>query len=215
MDNSRLKSLTPEIEYYENGNVKKITYFDKKNGQMEKIKQEDYFDNGQKEWERFFSNNELNGPCIEYYENGGKKREYTHKNGVMDGLDTHYYENGQKWMEGNKKHPMNRNVGKWYGWYESGEKMYESDYDDSGSGTYTEWFENGQKKEEGKINSIGMKEKKIVYNEDGSTITDSDEIINNDMNKRFKKMEDDYNKNSKDLGLDTTFADFLDMIRDK
>jgi len=35
------------------------------------------------------------------------------------------------------------------------------------------------------------------------------------MNKRFKKMEDDYNKNSKDLGLDTTFADFLDMIRDK
>jgi antitoxin component YwqK of YwqJK toxin-antitoxin module len=215
MDNSRLKSLKPEIEYYENGNVKKITYFDKKNGQMEKIKEEDYFNNGQKEYERFFSNNELNGPCIEYYENGGKKREYNHKNGVMDGLDTTYYENGQKSAEGNRKHPMNRMVGKWYGWYESGEKMYESDSDDSSNGTYTEWYENGNKKEEGRINMMGMKEKRMVYTEDGRTITDSDDIFQNDMNKTLKNMEDDYNKNSKDLGLDTTFDDFLDIIRGK
>ena len=60
-----------------------------------------------------------------------------------------------------------------------------------------------------------MKEKKIVYNEDGSTITDPDEIFNIDMNKTIKKMEDDYNKNSKDLGFDTTFDDFLDIIRGK
>ena len=59
---------------------------------------------------------------------------------------------------------------------------------------------------------MGMKEKQIVYREDGSTITDSDEIIQNDMIKTLKNMEDDYNKNSKDLGLDTTFDDFLDII---
>ena len=62
---------------------------------------------------------------------------------------------------------------------------------------------------------MGMKEKQIVYREDGSTITDSDEIIQNDMIKTLKNMEDDYNKNSKDLGLDTTFDDFLDIIRRK
>ena len=31
----------------------------------------------------------------------------------------------------------------------------------------------------------------------------------------LKNMEDDYNKNSKDLGLDTNFDDFLDIIRGK
>ena len=39
MNNSELNSLIPKIEYYENGNVKKITYFDDSNGQMEKIKE--------------------------------------------------------------------------------------------------------------------------------------------------------------------------------
>ena len=113
------------------------------------------------------------------------------------------------------QHPMNRMVGKWNGWYESGKKMYESDSDDSGNGTYTEWYENGQKKEEGKINSMGMKDKQIVYREDGSTITDSNDIFQNDMNNTLKNMENDYNNNSKDLGLDTTFDDFLDIIRGK
>jgi antitoxin component YwqK of YwqJK toxin-antitoxin module len=204
------KTLKPKIEYYDNGNIKNITY---SNDQMEKIKEEDYYENGQKRWERFYHNNELNGPSIEYYEEGGKKREYNHKNGVMDGLDITYYKNGQKSMEGNRKHPMNRMVGKWYGWYESGEKMYESDCDNSGKGTYEEWFQNGQKKEEGKINIMGMKEKQIVYREDGSTITDSDEIFQNDMNLTLKKMENDYNKNSKDLGLDTNFDDFVNILR--
>ena len=214
IDDSKLKSSTEEIEYYEDGTIKMITYFEKSNGNKEKIKKVDFFQNGEKKYERFFSNNELNGPGIEYYEEGGKKREYNHENGVMDGLDTTYYKNGQKSMEGNRKHPMNRMVGKWYGWYENGEKMYESDSDDSSNGTYTEWYQNGQKKEEGKI-KWGMKEKQIVYREDGSTITDSDEILKNDMNKTLKNMEDDYNKNSENLGLDTTFDDFLDIIRGK
>ena len=82
-------------------------------------------------------------------------------------------------------------------------------------GVHTEWYENGQKKEEGKINSMGMKDKQIVYREDGSTITDSNDIFQNDMNNTLKNMENDYNNNSKDLGLDTTFDDFLDIIRGK
>jgi antitoxin component YwqK of YwqJK toxin-antitoxin module len=145
MDNSRLKSLTPEIEYYENGNVKKITYFDKKNGQMEKIKEEDYFNNGQKEYERFFSNNELNGPCIEYYENGGKKREYNHKNGVMDGVDTTYYENGQKRQEGTFKD--GEKDGKWTRWYENGQKKDEGTYKDGELISTKRWNEDGSVKE--------------------------------------------------------------------
>ena len=43
----------------------------------------------------------------------------------------------------------------------------------------------------------------------------SNDIFQNDMNNTLKNMENDYNNNSKDLGLDTTFDDFLDIIRGK
>jgi antitoxin component YwqK of YwqJK toxin-antitoxin module len=215
MDNKELKSLLPKIEYYDNGNIKKIIYFDDSNGQMEKIKEEDYFENGQKRYERFYHNNELNGSGIEYYEEGGKKREYNHKNGVMDGLDTTYYKNGQKSMEGNRKHPMNRMVGKWYGWYENGEKMYESDSDENGNTTYTEWYKNGQKKEEGTLDILGMKRPNIVYDKDGSTTTDSNDIFKKNLEETWNKTKEDYNKNSKELDLDTDWDDFINMLREK
>ena len=60
-----------------------------------------------------------------------------------------YHENGQKELEQTFKD--GKRIGLWTFWYENGKKMYESDCDDSGKGTYKEWYQNGQKKEEGKI----------------------------------------------------------------
>ena len=54
----------------------------------------DYYDNGQKKWERHWKGQELDGPVTWWYENGQKKLEMNYKDGKFDGPLTGWDENG-------------------------------------------------------------------------------------------------------------------------
>jgi len=51
MNSSNKESLIPTIEYHNNLNVKKIIYHKKTEEGMEKVKEEDFYENGQKKTE--------------------------------------------------------------------------------------------------------------------------------------------------------------------
>tara|TARA_B110000305_G_C19346780_1_gene592156 strand:- start:598 stop:954 length:357 start_codon:yes stop_codon:yes gene_type:complete len=64
----------------------------------------DYYDNGQKKWERYYKDTQLIGAVTWWYESGQKKNELNHKyGGKMHGAATWWYENGQKMLEKNYK----------------------------------------------------------------------------------------------------------------
>ena len=92
------QQIIPQItETYENGNIKSITYHKKIRDSIVKVKVEVYFENGQKESESNYKDEELDGLETWWYENGQKKSGGTFKDG--DGLETWWYENGQKESE--------------------------------------------------------------------------------------------------------------------
>ena len=45
----------------------------------------DYYDNGQKKWERHWKGQELDGPVTWWYENGQKRQQINYKDGKKDG----------------------------------------------------------------------------------------------------------------------------------
>ena len=92
------QQIIPQItKTYENGNIKSITYHKKIRDSIVKVKVEVYFENGQKESESNYKDEELDGLKTWWYENGQKKSGGTFKDG--DGLETQWYENGQKESE--------------------------------------------------------------------------------------------------------------------
>jgi len=91
------QQLIPDIKgKYENGNIKSITYHKKTRNGIEKIKEEIYHENGQKEGEGTFKDGKREGKWSGWYENGQKEGEGTFKDGKLEGLVTGWYENGQK-----------------------------------------------------------------------------------------------------------------------
>ena len=54
----------------------------------------DYYDNGQKKWERHWKGQELDGPVTWWYENGQKRQQINYKDGKKDGLFIVWNENG-------------------------------------------------------------------------------------------------------------------------
>ena len=54
----------------------------------------DYYDNGQKKWERFYKDTQLIGAVTWWYENGKKMLEKNYKDGKLDGLLIMWDENG-------------------------------------------------------------------------------------------------------------------------
>ena len=54
----------------------------------------DYYDNGQKKWERYYKDTQLLGAATWWYENGQKKLEMNYKDGKFDGPLTGWDENG-------------------------------------------------------------------------------------------------------------------------
>jgi len=94
-----LKEQIIHTETYEDGNIKSITYHKKSRTGIEKVKYEEYFENGQKYEEETYKDGKPDGLFTEWYENGQKIREVTYKNGKKDGLSTYWYENGQKQWE--------------------------------------------------------------------------------------------------------------------
>jgi hypothetical protein len=46
----------------------------------------DYYDNGQKKWERHWKGEDLDGPVTWWYENGQKRQQINYKDGKEDGF---------------------------------------------------------------------------------------------------------------------------------
>lgn len=89
----------------------------------------DYYENGQKKWERSYKDRQLIGPVTWWYESGQKKKELHHKyGGKMHGPATWWYENGQK-MRG-KNYKDGKLDGLWIEWNENGQKKEETNYKD-------------------------------------------------------------------------------------
>ena len=54
----------------------------------------DYYENGQKKWERSYKDRQLIGPVTWWYENGQKMLEKNYKDGKLYGLLIMWHENG-------------------------------------------------------------------------------------------------------------------------
>ena len=78
------QQLIPDIKgKYENGNIKSITYHKKTRNGIEKIKEEIYHENGQKEGEGTFKDGKRKGKWSGWYENGQKNSEQLFKDGKL------------------------------------------------------------------------------------------------------------------------------------
>jgi len=123
--------LSEVIETYENGNVKSITYHKKTRDGIQKVKEEGYFEKGQKEFEGSYKDGKKDGLWTVWYENGQKKEEITFKNGKRDGLETEWWSNGQKINEMTYKDGKEWD-GKWTSWSDDENKLkvYEETYKD-------------------------------------------------------------------------------------
>ena len=56
----------------------------------------DYYDNGQKKWERHWKAQELDGPVTWWYENGQKRQQINYKDGKKDGPFIVWNEKGKE-----------------------------------------------------------------------------------------------------------------------
>jgi len=70
-------------ETYEDGNIKSITYHKKSRTGIEKVKYEEYYENGQKKWEGTYKDGKEDGLWTYWDENGQKKSEITYKDGMV------------------------------------------------------------------------------------------------------------------------------------
>jgi antitoxin component YwqK of YwqJK toxin-antitoxin module len=83
------------------------------------------------------------GHFVYYYENGQKQSEGDFNNDQHEGQWTIWFENGQKKSAGN--YIANNLEGQWKYWYESGEKKSEGIYIRSNKdGIWNYWYKNGQ-----------------------------------------------------------------------
>jgi hypothetical protein len=63
----------------------------------------DYYDNGQKKWERHWKGQELDGPVTWWYENGQKRQQINYKDGKKDGPFIVWNEKGKEIRRENYK----------------------------------------------------------------------------------------------------------------
>jgi len=162
------QKLTEVVETYDNGNIKSITYHKKTRTGIEKVKDEKYYENGQKEEEGTYKGGKPDGKYTTWYENGQKKEEGTFKDGKGNGLMTSWYEDGQK--KGEVTFKDGELDGLWTSWYENGQKKSEGTYKVwIKDGLYTEWYETGQKLIEGTYKD-GERISAECWDEDGNEI---------------------------------------------
>ena len=89
----------------------------------------DYYENGQKKWERAYKDRQLIGPVTWWYESGQIKKEFHHKHGgKMHGPATWWHENGQKILEKNYKD--GKLDGPFIVWNEKGKEIRRENYKD-------------------------------------------------------------------------------------
>ena len=164
----------------------------------EKVHHTIWYENGQKQSEYNYANNEEEGPQTEWYENGQKTSVYNYVNGEQNGLQTYWHENGQKQSEetyksgqqkgnaiewydnGQKKqegkYKNGRENGKVIAWYENGKIESEGSYKEGQKeGQWIQWYETGQKKEE--VTFVNSKPESVIrWHENGAKA--SEYIVN-------------------------------------
>ena len=87
----------------------------------------DYYENGQKKYQRSFKDRHLIGPVTWWYESGQKKKELHFKyGGKQHGPATWWYENGQKMREKNYKD--GKLDGLFITWNEKGKEIRRENY---------------------------------------------------------------------------------------
>jgi len=84
--------------YYPSGNVrKKLTFV---NDKLKDGKSVVYYDNGQKQKELVYKNEEINGPYVSYFDNGQIDETFSYQDGQITGPYKSYTENGKVLIEG-------------------------------------------------------------------------------------------------------------------
>lgn len=166
--NSDLKKVV--TEKYNNGETKKINYFDSKDSL---IKEEIFFSNGKMLSESLYKYNSdsVIREYTEFYSKGNRKMWLTAVNGTGTHL-SEYYKNG------NRRHEMDELKDKWYFWYENGQMSVEAH---NTNGPIREYYKSGNIKMEGQFKNMGRVDIWKYYDTAGTLIQeveyDSDRVL--------------------------------------
>ncbi len=142
-----------EIDFYENGN-KAISKNFNNFGEVEEVLE--WYENGQKKLENFFFNGTKNGLWKVWYENGNIKSEINYLSDLSNGSVMIWNEKGQINYHGNFIADTIENISKENGWvtewFDNGQKKSEQHYKDGQlDGFSYKWYKNGQRLETGKF----------------------------------------------------------------
>ncbi|MFO7723378.1 MAG: hypothetical protein R6V49_09190 [Bacteroidales bacterium] len=114
------------IEQYDDGTAKVIHYYKEKESGKELYKLEEYYDNGVKRVEGYFSGNERHGRWNSWHENGQLWSVATYRDGKLHGKQTVYFPSGNKFYEGAFENGLR--TGTWTFWDEDGKVVNTREY---------------------------------------------------------------------------------------
>ena len=142
------------IKWYKNGHLKSEQLW--KDSNPDYNNQTRYYENGNKELERFTTGGYRDYKETLWYEDGQIKQEKSYLDGFPDGKETNWYESGQIKREHNWT--RGRSHGKQTYWYKNGQKESEVVWFDNQCYGTTRWHKNGNKKEKEKENYKNSKQ---------------------------------------------------------
>ncbi len=164
------QSIVTDILRDESDNIVSIEYFNTSFNNIQLIKIEYYYTNGQLDKIENYNNGLLDGPCLEYFNNGKIKREGQYKNGEQYGVWFTYFDNGNKESIYHANH-LGKLNGSITQWFENGEMKTKGNYlNDEKHGIWTYWFINGRKKRMVTYNSGNQEGIYIDYYPNGKTM---------------------------------------------
>lgn len=107
-------------------------------------KETSWYRNGNKRFEKNYSNGILNGSSNEWFNNGNKKLELNYTKGKPNGELTSYHDDGK--ISGKSYYKEDMPIGHWTGWYPNGQKYSETIFDQWGrkDSVETIWYDNGE-----------------------------------------------------------------------
>jgi len=194
-----------ELGFYKNGNKEyERTY---SNGEHEGLAT--YWDKDENILiELNYSNGQLEGISTSWYENGNKESEENYSNGELEGVATDWYENGNKLKERNFSSGELEGVATC--WYENGNKEYEANYSNGEhEGLATYWYENGNKEYEANYSNGEHEGLATYWDKDGNKLKESNysnrgqEKLATYWDKDRNKVREENYSNGKQEGLAT------------
>jgi uncharacterized protein len=114
------------IEKYDDGTAKVIHYFKEKDSGKEMYKLEEYYDNGVKRLEGYFTGNERSGRWNSWHDNGRLWSVANYQDGKLHGKQTVYFPSGSKYYEGSFENGIRKGV--WTFWDEEGKIVNSREY---------------------------------------------------------------------------------------